>query len=141
MTNFLMHSALERDLWGLLGTVSQTFLLKLFYPLLRKNTKMTTLPTLSNYGETRICLLSTLHFCVNLNIIPNITSKLTFYNGNLFYETELAIVMLCGCIICKVHCQRTCEFNSSFIALKWSILISHRSDMAKWTQVYMDLFY
>ena len=32
------------------------FLLKLFFPLLQNNTKITTLPTLCNYGKTRLFL-------------------------------------------------------------------------------------
>ena len=35
--------------------LEENTLLKLIYPSLRNNTKMTTLPTLCNYGKTRLC--------------------------------------------------------------------------------------
>ena len=39
--------------WQVQFPLETNFLLKLIYPSLRNNTKMTTLPTLYNYGKTR----------------------------------------------------------------------------------------
>ena len=44
--------------FGVQIPLEANFLLKLIYPSLRNNTKMTTLPTLCNYGKTRLALFN-----------------------------------------------------------------------------------
>ena len=47
---------MDRHGGGVLIPLRANFLLKLIYPLLRNNTKLTTLSTLYNYGKTRVNL-------------------------------------------------------------------------------------
>ena len=62
-------------------------LLKLNYPSLRNNTKMTTLPTLCNYGKTRIMVKFDLGgvYCTVCDKFRDCRFKLNSANTSLFY--------------------------------------------------------